>query len=104
MAFAEAGYTKAKPLFKKISKPTGHSQALRDSAIAAAERLEKRIVEIKEVSVLLRPAYFQGDDANLLIPAGNVAQEKASENLMRPVNYKTPKSTKSEEVRVSSQQ
>ena len=102
MALAEAGYVKAKPLFKKISKSTGHSQALRDSAIAAAERLEKRLAEIKEVSVLLRPAYFQGDDANLLIPAGNVAQEKASENLMRPVNYKTPETIKSEEARVSS--
>ena len=104
MALAEAGYVKAKPLFKKIGKSTGHSQALRDSAIAAGERLKKRLAEIKEVSVLLRPAYFQGDDANLLIPAGNVAQEKASENLLRPGNYQTPESTKSEEVRVSSQQ
>ena len=102
MALAEAGYVKARLLFKKISKSTGHSHALRDAAIAAAERLEKRLAEIKEVSVLLRPAYFQGDAANLLIPAGNVAQEKASENLLRPVNYQTPETIKSEEARVSS--
>ena len=84
MVLAEAGYTKAKPLFKKVSKSNGHSQELRESASLALERLEKRLAEIKEVGVLLRPSSFEPVESNLLIPARSAQEDDAPQTLLRP--------------------